>query len=162
VPDGREALQRPAADALSRAVRGDQLGVLRLERRESLHHPVVFAIADLRLGLDVVQVIVPVQLAPKLRDLALDRLAGHGRSPTTAREGTIDPGGTPAGRSIYPRSAPRFDLDLGANQRSVSIASTPDRSMITNSTPRVSGPFRSNHSASATELGPGRGRAGSG
>src|SRR6202007_1566794 len=105
---------------------------------------------------------VPVQLALQMHDLALDRLAGHGVPPTAAREGMRDPSTTPAGRSDYPRSAPRFDLDFGENQGSVSIATTPDRSMTTNSRPRTAGPFRSNHSASATEFAPGRGRAGSG
>ena len=36
--------------------------------------PVEFAVADLRRGLDVVEVVMPVQVAPQLRGLLLDRL----------------------------------------------------------------------------------------
>ena len=43
--------------------RRHQLGVLGLELGQPLHHPVVFAVADLRLGLDVIEVVMPVQLA---------------------------------------------------------------------------------------------------
>ena len=64
--DGGEAPQRLAADSLGRAVRRHQLGVLGLELRQAAHHAVVFAVADLGLGLDIIQVIMPVQLGAKL------------------------------------------------------------------------------------------------
>ena len=89
---------------------------------------------------------MPVHLAPELRDLALDRLAGHGRPPSTSRDKVNDPGGARALRSAYPRSAPRFAFDLGENQGSVTIARTPASSMTTNSTPSAIGPWRSNQS----------------
>jgi hypothetical protein len=74
----------------------------------------------------------------------------------------MEPGEMTAGRLDHPPSVLRLDLDFGENQESVNIARIPASSMTTNSTPSASGPRRSNHSASATEFGPGRGRAGSG
>ena len=86
-----------------------QLGVLGLELRQPAHHPVEFAVADLRRRLDIIEIIMTIQLLAQLGDLVLDLLACHGQPHL---------GG--------------FGLDRAENQGSSTIASTPVPSMTTN------------------------------
>ena len=66
--DGREAFGRPAADALRRRIRRDQLGMLRLERLELVHQRVELGVDDLRRGVDVIELFVAANLAAELLD----------------------------------------------------------------------------------------------
>ncbi len=71
-----------SADFLGGTVGGDKLGVFALEPLELFHERVELAVGDLRLVLDVVEVVVAVDLLAKLLDSAGDIfLRGHGLPP---------------------------------------------------------------------------------
>jgi hypothetical protein len=70
----REALGGLLPHPLGGAVRGDQVGVLRLELAQLALEPVVLLVADLRLVKDVVQPLV----APDLLAQRLDARGGLG------------------------------------------------------------------------------------
>ncbi|TXT38615.1 MAG: hypothetical protein FD138_307 [Planctomycetota bacterium] len=61
-----ETFDRFAADFVSRAVGSIQFRMLVLDLLQSLEQPVVFEVRNLRLGLDVIQPIVPPNLGPQL------------------------------------------------------------------------------------------------
>ena len=82
--DLRERIDRLIADALRRAVRADQLGMLGLELAQPLDQAIVIGVRDLGLGLDVVLPIVITNLLAQAFDLGLDVLR-HIRS--VARRG---------------------------------------------------------------------------
>ena len=61
MPDGAEAVDGLAADALRGAVGGDLVGVQRLERLQLLEQEVELDVGDFRAGLDVILVVVVVR-----------------------------------------------------------------------------------------------------
>ena len=77
--DGREALDRLPADPLRRTVRREKIGMRRFELLQFLQQSVEFEIGDLRLRLDVVQVVVMVQLFAEFRGSLLCRVCLVGR-----------------------------------------------------------------------------------
>ncbi len=76
---------RLVADPLRGAVGRDQLGMGRFKLLEPLHELVVFAVADLRRGGDVVQIVVTADFLAKRGDLGSWGL-GHGSGPWEMRE----------------------------------------------------------------------------
>ena len=100
VRDRPEFGQGRAADALGGAVGSGQLGMLGLERLETLHEAVVLPVADLRRRLDVVEAVVPVDLGPEA-----PRSLPWGPRPYSS---WLDP------------------LAFAGNHRSVAIARTPE------------------------------------
>src|SRR5262249_32036456 len=72
-----------AADALRRAVRGDQLGMFGLELLQFIEQAIELAVGDLRLGFDVIQVVVVVEKPAQLVDTVFVR--GHGLSASSLR-----------------------------------------------------------------------------
>src|SRR5262249_14367752 len=68
VGEGRELLGRLLAHALRGAVRGDEVGVLRLEIAELALQAVVLLVGDLRRVQDVVEVLVAADLLAQLAD----------------------------------------------------------------------------------------------
>ena len=69
VLDLQQFAHRLVADPLRGAVGRDQLGMGRFKLLEPLHELVVFAVADLRRGGDVVEVIMTANLVAKAGDL---------------------------------------------------------------------------------------------
>src|SRR5262249_4474380 len=139
--DRRKALERLPADALRGAVGTDQLGMLRLQLHQAVHHPVELAVADLRPGLDIVEIVMPVQLAAQASDIGLDLLlpVRHDRVlplPTQIARRRRKP-------SAHTRSSTFLDFDRRMNQGSVAMARIPARSMVANSMARARGPWRS-------------------
>ena len=83
VLDRWKALNELFGDALGRGVRADELRVVGLNRAQAAHQLVVFGVADLRLRLDVIEVVMPGDLEAQLFGLYLRVLyvinpAGHG------------------------------------------------------------------------------------
>ena len=82
VLNGREAFDELLGDALRGRIRAHELGVVRLDRAQAAHELVVLGVADLGLGLDVVEVVVAGDLEAQLFGLDLGVLdvldvAGH-------------------------------------------------------------------------------------
>jgi hypothetical protein len=62
---------------LRRAVGRDEIGELGLQLPQLALEPVVLRVGDLRLVDDVVEVLVPAQLAPQLLDAVFSLIAGQ-------------------------------------------------------------------------------------
>ena len=62
VPNGLEAVNRLAADPLARGIRCAKLGMHRLESQQLAVKPVVLLVADRRLGLDIIRLVMPENL----------------------------------------------------------------------------------------------------
>ena len=69
--DLRESVNRLAANLVSRTVRRIEFGMLSLDLFQLLEQPIEFEIRNLRLGLDVIQPIVPPNLGPQFFDFRL-------------------------------------------------------------------------------------------
>ena len=110
VPRGGEQLRRRAADALRRAVGGDELGERLFQRPELPHELVVLGVGDLRVVQDVVPIVVVVDEVPELLDASL----GVGATPllglVSFLRGRLD---SPPSAHLRPRSpvplSPRSD-----------------------------------------------------
>jgi len=73
----RKGVRRLLAHALGGAVGGDEVGELPLQVAQLALEPVVLGVGDLRLVADVVEVLVPANLAPQLLDAAFSLFAGQ-------------------------------------------------------------------------------------
>ena len=95
VPHRGEAVEGLPADALRRAVGGDELWVARLENAELVDEPVVVEIADLGCRLKVVAPVVVADQVAERRD-PLRAAETHGRA-SPADSASPAAGGAPAG-----------------------------------------------------------------
>ena len=66
--EGRKTFERLAADALSRAIWSNELGVFVFELLEPVEQLVVLLIRNRRIGFDVVSTVVPADLVAKRGD----------------------------------------------------------------------------------------------
>ena len=77
----RELGQRRSADSLRRTVGTYQLRMFGLQLHQPRHQAVVFAIADLGRGVEVVEPVMPVDFVAQLFNLVFDLLRSHRRPP---------------------------------------------------------------------------------
>ncbi len=68
----REAFRRPARDALSRTIRGDELGMFLFQPAERFHQLVILTIGNLRIVLNIVKLVVAADLVAEFVDCLFD------------------------------------------------------------------------------------------
>ncbi len=115
-----EPLDGPLADALGRAVRRDQLGMLGLQLLQPLDEPIILEIADLRCRLDVV---LPVVIADFLAEPGNfgGRIGGHrrtsGKSTATTLFPSLAPHAPPLVQPSHPQAATQISRDAAQGMR---------------------------------------------